>query len=107
MKRLLIVLAMMLLLSTSAQAATFTETQVGGETTGAIVVVLQKYYNAKESTWETKITVTYETRDSANTVIRTANVNIDYNTMTAGQKTYVDGIFSKAITVAKTAASIQ
>ena len=105
MKRLLLVLVVTFLFAISARAATFTESQVGGDTTGAITVVVQKYYNGTE--WERHIAVSYETRDSSGVVIRTGNVSIDYGTLTAGQKAYVDGIISKAVTAAKSAASIQ
>lgn len=113
MKKILFALLVVIVMAVSAQAATFTETQVGGDTTGSIAVTVQKFYNAGIDPdtqvvigWQRAIKVVYETRDSSGAVIRSGSVDIDYNGLTAGQKAYVDGIITKAITAAKAQATI-
>lgn len=114
MKKFLLAILITMFMVATAHAATFTESQVGGDTTGAIAVMVQKYYNPTINPdtqaaygWQRVIKVSYETRDSNGVVIRSGSVDIDYNGLTAGQKAYVDGIITKAIAAAKTQAGIQ
>ena len=114
MKKFLFALLVMAFTAMTAHAATFTESQVGGDTTGSIAVTVQKFYNPTINPdtqvaygWQRAIKVFYETRDSGGVVIRSGSVDIDYNALTAGQKAYVDGIITKAIAAAKAQAEIQ
>ena len=114
MKKVLFALLVVAVMAMTAHAATLTETQVGGDTAGSIAVTVQKSYNPTINPdtqvaygWQRAIKVFYETRDSGGVVIRSGSVDIDYNSLTAGQKAYVDGIITKAIAAAKIQAAIQ
>jgi len=107
MKRIIVIfLAITFFWAGYADAATLTETQVGGENTGAISVSIGKHYDTFTLSWKRTIVITYETRDASGNVIRTGAASLDYDTMTAGEKNYVDGIINKAINKAKTSAGI-
>ena len=104
MKKMWMFLAATLFFTVSSHASTFIESQVGGDTTGAILITIQKYHDGVA--WKRVVNINYETRDALDVVIRTGVVSLDYDTMTAGEKAYVDGIITKAITKAKNATSI-
>lgn len=114
MKKILFTLIVSIFMAGAAYSASFTETQVGGDTTGSIAVTVQKFYNSAINPdtqvvygWQRAIKVFFETRDSGGVVIRSRSVDIDYDGLTAGQKAYVDGIITKAIAAAKAQAAIQ
>ena len=93
-----------LFLINTAQAATFTESQVGGDTAGAISVNVQKFYS--EGVAKYVIGITYETRDSGGAVIRSGAVSLDYDTMTTTEQNFINTLINKAITKVKTTNSI-
>ena len=88
----------------TVQAATFTESQVGGDTAGAISVNVQKYYFEGVAKYDIKIA--YETRDSGGAVIRSGSVSLDYDTMTTSEKNFINTLIGKAITKVKTTNTI-
>ena len=101
---LFMVVVVSLFLISTAQAATFTESQVGGDTTGAISVNVQKFY--QEGVAKYTIGIAYETRDASGAVIRSGSVSLDYDTMTTTEKNFINTLIGKAITKVKNTNSI-
>ena len=101
---MLLLTVLVMLLNSFSHAATFTESQVGGDTSGAISVNVQKFY--QEGVAKYTIGIAYETRDSGGAVIRSGTVSLDYDTMTTTEKNFINTLIGKAITKVKTTNSI-
>lgn len=105
MKRVILIVLAIMLYVAQAQAATLVESGIGGDaSTGAITVTLSKTKSSEGVS--TIITVNYATYDASGTLIRSGGTGIDYNNLTAAQKTAIDNIISKAIAVVKTTTNI-